>query len=367
MATKPVDPVLRPPHNERMAAVKLLPLTFALLVVASAVSLAACGGGGDEGPVYLGPLDTIAFGGREGEEYGLYLMRPDGSELRRVTTESGFLFFPSWSPLGDRIAYIAGNERDEQPGKLVIYDVIAGSTTTVSENALPSLTGPAVSWSPDGERLVFAEATEGGHIRVFDVEDGALADFPGVAGSTPAWSPDGDQIAFIDANGDVALAGADGSDASAPVERAQLEGNPRWSPDGDRLALWSAPAEPPRQPSVIVVDADDGEAVELGEGDAAVWSPDGRRIAYAGPGLDSPAALDVFLAPAGGGTPQRLTQAITADGFPSWSPSGDLLMYLAQADLQTAFLCVYSLTLPGSDCPELPEGLEPEAPAWSPE
>ncbi len=350
----------------------LLPL---ILCSAAAVAAFTACCGGDSSPAAVAPADVIAFGAREADaddRYGLYLVHPDGSDPRRLAEEDGFIFSPRWSPGGDKIAYVVGAESGEQAGDLRVYDFETEATTTVSRQALPSLSGPAFSWAPDGQRLALTEAAEGGAIRIFDLDRGEPVDTPEIQGRAPEWSPDGNEIAFIRPAGSSSEAGlylmeSDGDDQRLLLEQAGLDGNPRWSPDGQRLALSAPRAEEPDERRLLIVDRDDGRATELAAGLAAAWSPDGRWLAYAGPTATGTSTdLDIFVVAADGGEPSTLGGGVTLDGWPSWSPAGDRVVYLAQADRQTAFLCIVEIEQRSSDCLDLPADLVPAAPAWSP-
>jgi Tol biopolymer transport system component len=55
------------------------------------------------------------------------------------------------------------------------------------------------------------------------------------------------------------------------------------------------------------------------------WSPDGKQIAFM---ARLPANLwQIYLVPAGGGSPQQVVSDGTNEGEPEWSPSGNLLVY----------------------------------------
>ena len=342
--------------------------------IIASLLLAACGG--DDGSVpdtAEAPRDLIAFGGRatDGDgQYGLYLVRPDGSELRKVTDESGFIFVPRWSPTGEHIAYIVGTEGQERPGALRLYDPRTGSASTVSERASPSLQGLAAAWSPDGRRLAFVEAVGEGRLRVFDVDRAELLDLPDMDGTAPDWSPTGDELVFVSAAGaeetDLYLTDEDGEDPRRLLERRGVEGNPRWSPDGERIAVWSAPADRLEERELLVIDRDGGAVTELGPGFGAAWSPDGTQLAYSAPAPGNAANLEIFIVALDSGESQPLSPevTVTVDGWPAWSPDGERLAYLAQVDRQTAFLCVAQPETRERSCLNLPEGVVPGAPAW---
>jgi gamma-glutamyltranspeptidase len=95
-----------------------------------------------------------------------------------------------------------------------------------------------------------------------------------------------------------------------------------WSPDGERLAVS-------RFDLIWTMTPDGGNAKRLvprpidwiAERDPA-WSPDGRSIAF---GASTSGEFDVWVAPAGGGTPRRVTSLAGDERWPSWTTDGRLV------------------------------------------
>ena len=104
------------------------------------------------------------------------------------------------------------------------------------------------TWSPDGQRIVFASKRNGilADLYVMDA-DGKntrqLTDLPGDVGE-PAWSPDGQKIAFSsshrDTDGiDIYVMNADGTDIRNLTNHPESDYAPAWSPDGRKIAFTS--------------------------------------------------------------------------------------------------------------------------------
>ena len=173
----------------------------------------------------------------------LYVVKGDGSGLRRLTTHRAQVFNPSWSADGKTIRY--GRYRVQADG--------TGQTELPRNVPLPG------AWSPDGQRIAFAEVDRSPGRGTDDADAGlwvmnADGSNPrrvarNAASSDPAWSPDGRRIAFrrfdrLAENSDLFVVNADGSGlrrltrhAASVAERAHLARWFAWSPDGRTIAF----------------------------------------------------------------------------------------------------------------------------------
>jgi Tol biopolymer transport system component len=86
----------------------------------------------------------------------LYLVRPDGSELTRLTTDDIGAVSPAWSPDGEEIAFIGIID-----GKENIYKLKRGDNKPVAITKLDARTWVGdIAWSPDGQWIVFSSYVE---------------------------------------------------------------------------------------------------------------------------------------------------------------------------------------------------------------
>lgn len=113
--------------------------------------------------------------------------------------------------------------------------------------------------------------------------------------------------------------------ASADVSSAQQEArwlrNPAISPDGTQIVFGY-------MGNLYKVSSEGGQATAITSGDNycgyPVWSRDGKKIAYAS---DIYGNFDVFVMPAGGGVPTRLTYNSTPDYPFDFTPDGKYVLF----------------------------------------
>ncbi len=99
--------------------------------------------------------------------------------------------------------------------------------------------------------------------------------------------------------------------------------------------------------------------------EAATWSPDGQQIAFAS---DADGDFDVYVIPAEGGTPGLLTRDHqAADRYPAWSPDGAYIAFASDRN-SPGELEVFRLDVATSAIKQLTDNVNSSyAPAWSPD
>lgn len=131
----------------------------------------------------------------------LWKIRPDGSELQQIT-EGGAAYI-AWAPDGSRIATVSGVDEPSLKSRVFIFDPNR-PWKQQSPEPLPPLDPPSSrflvnDWSPDGKRLVGAAETPIGGVVTYSLESHQyerLTDF----GEWPVWLPDSRRVLFV-ANG----------------------------------------------------------------------------------------------------------------------------------------------------------------------
>lgn len=241
--------------------------------------------------------------------------------------------WPTWSPDGRRLAFIAidgvGNS-----GAVLVAEPNGANRVTIQE--LPRGYPIYLSWSPDGSLIAILTAGDGALELLVGASDGQGQTRKLTAGQPlfSSWSPDSRAL-LVHANGtyfalSLGRLSLVPTDAGAPVEPIDLDPEPfrapAWSPTGSYQALAgdNGIGEP-----ALFLRARDGSLrrfADLTGPPAIIWSPAGDRLAWAS--LDGPpfAYNGLNIATPDGRTRLRITNDRHFAFF--WSPDGAQLAYL---------------------------------------
>ncbi len=199
---------------------------------------------------------TVAFSRGVDEPFSEEIFVGDlaTGQVRQVTDSRNIAIAPTFSPDGTRIAFfrIRAPGRNRPPGEPRI--AVIGTDGTGFRLLTPA-NRPSLDpdFSPDGDRIVYAEFRPGGPFRednrimVMDADGGnrrAVTRYGGRLEINPKWLPDGSGIVFESMTrrrlkSDIERIGIDGEGRSAVLRTPAFETNPVPSPDGTRIVFTS--------------------------------------------------------------------------------------------------------------------------------
>jgi RNA polymerase primary sigma factor len=158
----------------------------------------------------------------------------DGKRLTRVTRRSvSDAESPAWAPGGKRIVFSARTAG----ANFDIY-VIRTDGSGLRRLTRSRLSDEHPTWSPDGRRILFGRAASSVGSELWMMKaDGSEQRRIG-PGRSPDWSPDGKLVAFSLGEA-IAVMRVDGSALERLVTGPGAAGDPAWSPDGRRIVFWS--------------------------------------------------------------------------------------------------------------------------------
>lgn len=259
-------------------------------------------------------------------------------------------WWPSWSPDGKSIAFaMDGSIWKTQVGEWVAEEMVY---------AKEYLSSP--EWSPDGKWMVYTADDDGNSINLMLFNVASRQSTPLTTGAfvniEPAWSPDGKSIAYVstEPNGwfNIRVMEIDNgkkgritnitNDHQFGGERLYFSDNdvhisPTWSPDGRELifvsnrgiplgsgGVWRAPLESD------VMNTGQARLIHKEETlyrTRPSWSPDGKRIIYSS--HLGHQFSNLFVLPAVGGEPYKMTFGEHDSFLPRWSPDGEWIAYIS--------------------------------------
>ena len=218
---------------------------------------------------------------------GIWLIRSDGSDLRRVA-DSGIQL--AWSPDSTSLAFLRLDNRRPQQWFVTVLSVRTGEERELSAGFRPQ-------WSPDGKSILFeyhpTPVAESYEIRVIAAGGGPAMRI--ARGLYPSWSPDGRRIAFIryERRASLWIAPSRGGrprrlayGLGASVFRAGQVPDPAfvWSPNSRQIAFRQNAGFCGSKLSVARVD---GKAARKLASQTRIlnplaWAKGGRKVIYSG-------------------------------------------------------------------------------------
>jgi Tol biopolymer transport system component/DNA-binding winged helix-turn-helix (wHTH) protein len=302
----------------------------------------------------------------------LWAVQVPAGSLRRLLT-GAWVNSAAWSPDGKSVVYSSGN------GDLY---VIRGNGTGVRKLAAVGGLPGALSWSPDGSKIRFSRDN-----RLWEMSSDGSGLHPLLPGWRPSssqccgrWTPDGkffvflSRGAFYNSYGPAVPASQlwvlderRGLFRRAPTEPVQLTSGPiRWntpipSKDGTKIFANGVIL----RGELVRYDAHSSRLQPWLEGISAefvIFSPDGQFVAY----VTFPEGI-LWRANRDGSHPVQLTDAPLYPLNPRWSPDGSQILFCTK-DPEGHVKAYLTSSQGGTPQPLLPEDSEGQSdPSWSPD
>jgi Tol biopolymer transport system component len=208
-------------------------------------------------------------------------------------------------------------------------------------------------WFPDGSVVVSSNLT--GSWQIWRVDpDGRFERLTRNDGQDdwPTVSPDGRLVAYASYRGDQndihVVDVVTGAETNLTTDGAD-DIHPTWSPDGSRI-LFNSTRDDPDHHQLYTMALDGSDVRRITEPGvtrtAASFSPDGTRIAHVVWGDDVDAQPEVWIMNADGTGERNLSAHPGFDGWPTWSPDGETIVF---ASNRVGWFQIWAVSPDGSD------------------
>jgi TolB protein len=253
------------------------------------------------------------------------IMNADGPGFRRLTTEDNIRhFYPSLAADGRSVLYseyFAENNYEIYSLNIDTGEVSRLTTGYGVDNA------PEVS--PNGALITFMHSTPNRNlmqIMVMERNGNNEGNVPQVNGWDPTWSPDGEKILFAsDRNGTVQLytVRPDGSKLTKITNLPLIRGRSDWSADGQYIVTYSGDSW---QRELYIMNPDGSNVRQLtpsgGNSQGPSFSPDGKWVTFTAyfDNFGDDHGCEIYIIRIDGTDLRRLTNNDYCDYQPRWGP-----------------------------------------------
>lgn len=223
----------------------------------------------------------------------LYMMNPDGSGIRQITSGNYWHTDGRWSPDAKQIVCNTEENSTTAGSSMVVMNVDGSNRKLLGY-------GNQMSWHPDGSKILFSYSPS--------LEVGIYGIF----------------LYIIDSDGSYR-------------EKLQINGeggSPDFSPDGKKIAYVEPDyvGHPPKSKTKIIRYPDLMIIMTIdSSGAIPKWSPEGKKIAFSKREISSEPNDNIFIINSDGSSLQKITNNTSNMPYiyPRWSPDGEKLIFLA--------------------------------------
>ena len=305
--------------------------------------------------------------------FDLFTIAPNGSDLRHQGKFISLGLAISWSPDGHwALLYaLVGPETLTGPYGLYLVDTVRGHSVNIF--TFDSTVGLDMGfyqgfyhdpvWSPRSDKAavsIFTSASAGetgNDIYLLEVESQSLIPFITTSSheSPLSWSPDGERIAYAQWEGveetpqDMRLmvSWADGSEPREVLCCGSFPADFHWSADSRQIVFPAFDGENLHLTRLDIEREQPFDVTQLPFSTTPLYpSPDGSRYAMV---LDVEGQTDIFVVNADGSGLTNLTRHPTNDAAPIWSPDGRYIAFVSTRGGAIWLRQLYVMRADGSD------------------
>lgn len=332
--------------------------------------------------------DLVAFQAYAGGTFHVWVMRPDGSGLRQITSGHGDDREPRFSPDGTKLAFSSDRAFDGSYNIWVVDLATFNLTQWTKTSGVTTPPAPASldeyepTWSPDGTKIAFVVGS-GASGTTIEARDAAgtqtvlATAAPHTRVNSPSYSPDGTRVAYLQfgsnkSNLMVNQAKVATTDDAFPFFPQWLSNDQLlYTADGKiRTTVVSSGAtseisfevkftlhRPPYRHKRFDFDSDEGKQA-LGIVGPAL-SPDGKRVTFE--------ALNQIWVMEIGRRPRPITGGLYYKTDPAWSPDGTKIAYASDKSGKTMDLYLIDWRTGAEQRVTALDTSAEVSPAWSPD
>ena len=258
---------------------------------------------------------------------------------------------PSFSPMGDRFAFVGPAENAMGAG-LAVAEAGSATSTIVYRDPSRNVLGP--QWSPDGERLIFGIGTFNAFFN----------GFLGLFLKPEDRAENGAQVAIVN---------ADGTGFRELTSGPNNNGFPSMAPDGRRFVYRTFG---PEGEGLRIMDLETKQVTSIAQGydNFPLWSPRGDVIMFS---RQDGGDYEIFTIKPDGTDVRRLTRSKGNDAHMAWSPDGTHILFASTrmgfkdeatyTDAPQPYGEIFVMRADGTDVQQLTDNQwEEGTPAWQP-
>ena len=247
-------------------------------------------------------------------ESAIFVMEADGQNPQRLTFDPGLNFAPSWSPDGNKIAFLSYRNG---ASRIYTMDINGQNVQRVTHHRRKFDAAPV--WSPDGRWIAFMSGEDEGDWGLYVTDPQGhhenlitrfqFTHFSGLGLFRPAWSPDSQHLIYaVEEQNSAGLVKIRIDEkVPTPLKTDELANwsSPVWAPGGDNLLFSAREAREPIEPIYIgaeytmyLMNLDTAQkhafvllrtvGKKYWDFSRLVWGPDGSQLILSGRERDSP-------------------------------------------------------------------------------